>query len=660
MKKAFTLVELLAVIVIMIMLFGIVTANLNSIINKASEKEYERVSTIVENAAEMYIDTESPSELETIGGTYCVTLSALDEKGLIDLPIVDPRNDTEFDEITCVLVTKLSNTEYNYELDPDYNDATITLIGDSPDTISCVKDQNYIDLGASVYDPGDLTAANIYATETLSLQTAGEYFLKYNYTNDYGTNTATRKVVITNTNQPIIEIEDGISEIELEVEDTLNAPLAIATDICDGSIEVVKTIDFLTSEAGTHYIKYTATNSGGTSTKRLVKVTIGTTIVAENLDTSGASVPELASNMIPVYYDTTCASEASNCWKKADETNTNASYQWYDYDAKMWANAVTVTEASRASHLSDSLGTTIPDADILTFMVWIPRYKYKIATGGTATPSSIDIVFEDSSTSKSTGNATTTYRTHPGFTFGTQELEGIWIGKFEVSNNISLIKIIPNLTVINNQNVSSFFNTIRAMESVGNAYGYINTEVDTHMTKNSEWGATAYLTYSNYGFNQEVWINPDSSLLTGRAGTGPSVGETASTYKYNHSTFGVNASTTGNVYGIYDMSGLTNEYIAGNYGGLIGSSGFSSMPDSKYYDQFSTDVVSTACGGICYGQALSETLGWNGDNEAFVSSVNPWIQRSRNTTSTTTAGIFAIGRTTGVAGMSTRVTQITE
>ena len=37
------------------------------------------------------------------------------------------------------------------------------------------------------------------------------------------------------------------------------------------------------------------------------------------------------------------------------------------------------------------------------------------------------------------------------------------------------------------------------MEQTGNSFGFVSGEVDTHMSKNNEWGAVAYLTQSIYG-----------------------------------------------------------------------------------------------------------------------------------------------------------------
>ena len=49
-------------------------------------------------------------------------------------------------------------------------------------------------------------------------------------------------------------------------------------------------------------------------------------------DSSGANSPELLNNMIPIKYD-------GNNWVYADVKK-----EWYDYDAKEWANAVVLND----------------------------------------------------------------------------------------------------------------------------------------------------------------------------------------------------------------------------------------------------------------------------------------------------------------------------
>ena len=63
---------------------------------------------------------------------------------------------------------------------------------------------------------------------------------------------------------------------------------------------------------------------------------------------------------------------------KADSTNSDSNNKWYDYNNKMWANAVLVDSTNRSTYQSAAVGTTINSEDILAHYVWIPRYKYKV------------------------------------------------------------------------------------------------------------------------------------------------------------------------------------------------------------------------------------------------------------------------------------------
>ena len=363
------------------------------------------------------------------------------------------------------------------------------------------------------------------------------------------------------------------------------------------------------------------------------------TVEITNLDTSGANKPVLASNMIPVYYD-----EANSVWKKADKNNSQKDYRWYSYSSTgeykgMWANAVTVKEANRQTYLNATPGTTISMDDITTMWVWIPRFNAVTPSGyngGTvALPNAIDVTFVKQ-------NETAI----DAFTFGNKELSGFWYGKFEIGGslassctnetcNVSNIVVKPNVSSLRSQKVSSFFYASRSMEQAGNSFGFVNSEVDTHMSKNNEWGAVAYLTQSIYGrctsstTCTEVGINNNSSYITGYgAPAGSSSSVTNGTY---NTALGKDASTTGTIYGIYDMSGGAYEYVMGVYNNAKSSSGFNSLPDEKYYNNYT--------GSSYTGHALTETKRWYGDNDGFVSASYPWFARG---------GYYGAGGVTGV------------
>ena len=424
-------------------------------------------------------------------------------------------------------------------------------------------------------------------------------------------------------------------------------------------------------------------------------------------DISGANAPVLASNMIPVYYD-----ETNDVWRKADSTNSNGNYKWYNYTNKMWANAVTVKSTNRSTYLNAEPGTTISMDDINTMWVWIPRFNATTPSnynGGTKdNPGAINVTFVKA-------NETAL----DAFTFGDKNLSGFWYAKFETShttlassttnNNLGCTKekcsnangliVKPSVTSLRYNNVSNFFFASRSMEQTGNSFGFVSSEVDTHMSKNNEWGAVAYLTQSIYGRCSsstsctEVYINNSKGYYTGRSGgnvggktpiNGTYTDQTSTTnntaygfytyddYLLNYNTNtkgnkvegkGTGASTTGTIYGIYDMSGGADEYVTGVFADTNGNprsgkdtssnSGFTGMlddgttytgvsfPASKYYNLYTSSSY--------IGHALTETKNWYSDSVSFVWSYTPWFVRGGGYFSETSAHVFNFSSENGSA-----------
>ena len=377
---------------------------------------------------------------------------------------------------------------------------------------------------------------------------------------------------------------------------------------------------------------------------------------------------ELAQGMIPVNFDTS---------GNAVVADTNS--EWYNYKTHEWANAVLVNCADSAIKskyfdsnnkvLASAVGKTISMDEIMQMYVYIPRYKYQLfnAEDGTSVEQAINITFESKTTAKSTGTKNGEWLTHPAFTFGDKELAGIWVGKFETSNTSSLPKIVPNKSSLREMNISAQFNTSRLMTTtLASTYG-TSTNDDSHMMKNMEWGAVAYLSSSIYGrytnastcieSGCEVWINNSPNFTTGCAGSSVSADSESTCNAWNTAT-GVNASTTGNIYGIYDMSGGANEYVMGNYNDTISDSGFSSMPEAKYYDKYTGTDSNSDFTKYHLGDATKETVraksgrrnAWYGDDSYSVYSSVPWVSRGDKYDYGTDAGVFNFCATDASAG----------
>ncbi len=420
---------------------------------------------------------------------------------------------------------------------------------------------------------------------------------------------------------------------------------------------------------------------------------------------------------------------------EAKELSSDNNFKDYSSDEN------TLVYNNLRSYESRENGTEVPMDMISTMQVWIPRYKYKVWNyneDGTHTsePQEIQITFEKGN--KSTGDITCTDKiqgedgdgtsetctlkttqqkctddtcngktyTHPGFTFGKDELTGFWVGKFELSSdtvctpkgeealgngcNSDKIRplIKPNLYSWIGAQISTFETVALAMNDDNNKYGFAKTD-DTHIIMAKEWGAIAYLSHSKYGKDGEVdnnaYYNSDITKQY-MTGCGPQAKESSApmtTCNSYETPLGKEASTTGNIYGVYDMAGGSWESAMLN---VIGKDGTSKMsgrsttynsgykgllyddnkyteyndgiayPDTKYYEQISFGTTykqteTTKRGKL--GEMIRETynkndttdgtISWNDDWGRNAYSVSPWFALGGYSSDTNTlrAGVFA-------------------
>ena len=408
--------------------------------------------------------------------------------------------------------------------------------------------------------------------------------------------------------------------------------------------------------------------------------------VAYKEDILNETDPVLKDNLVPVTID------ADGTVKKADIYT-----EWYNYENKEWANAIILKDET-ATYSENEI---IPETAIESYFVWIPRYKYQIFdegnyTGLTAIENkvqTINVVFENKDTTSSNGTTKDSWLTHPAFT--SFDTNGFWVGKFETGydgattttaaqiNSVDISKIIikPNVYSWRNITVGNMFK---------NSYDY-QRSLDSHMIKNTEWGAVAYLQHSAYGSQASVRINNNEAYITGYASTTePTLGYNGTSIDGNRhestslgvdGTYTVNylnansgvASTTGNKTGIYDMSGGAWEYVMGYTTGAStvgGSSGitslypnfFSDSTYTKYWDKYTATsntnynyrILGDATGELGPFQGEKDPDGttrnkssWYDERATFVYNSNSWFMRSGAWNEGSGAGIFNFIYNTG-------------
>ncbi len=402
--------------------------------------------------------------------------------------------------------------------------------------------------------------------------------------------------------------------------------------------------------------------------------------------------------------------------------------KWYSYEEKQWANAVILKEESEIYTDNE----IIPEENIESYFVWIPKYRYQLWDLGqydsltsidTSKVHEIPIIFGDYNTSDAnegecttpmesgdTGNCTVgDYMTHPAFL--SIPSAGFWVGKFETGyngatntteaeqnvNDSSKILIKPNTYSWRGIQVANAFYT---------SYNY-QRNLDSHMMKNTEWGAVAYLQHSAYGSATSVRINNNSDYVTGYAANNePTCGYTGTNEECNQNCSdgtcntaypnSVLASTTRNISGIFDMSGGAWEYVMGimldqngnpmsginslynsGFNGTFGcptcendTSGLTSLttgyswPEKKYYDiyenlnsnvayDYQRRILGDGTGEL--GPFSEQTVleesreinSWYKDQGVFVRLYQPFFWRSSGYLGGTNAGIFAFSTESG-------------
>ena len=338
-------------------------------------------------------------------------------------------------------------------------------------------------------------------------------------------------------------------------------------------------------------------------------------------DAKGVNAPKLSDGLIPITIN-------------ADGTVTELTSQaqlanWYNYKNKEWANAITKDKNGnitgyfvwipryeyKITYYTDANKTTISN-DVTLYGDISVKFIPTSQTTKDAEYDHIHPAFENGSTTGKNNN----------FMNGEwkEEIPGFWVAKFpagfqkntitdnegtlstDLSNESdSLVSSDENYSYINSSfstiaigNISTdtkmtlpvfkpltyAYNCIcigdtftlakqvtKSTESK-NFYG-LNNNVDSHILKNSEWGAVAYLAYSQHGRNgiepnknnyYTSLSSPYRTAVTGMYPNGVNISQSQTLGKpWYEETIGILGSSTGNRTGVFDLNGCINEFVAG-------------------------------------------------------------------------------------------------
>ena len=465
--------------------------------------------------------------------------------------------------------------------------------------------------------------------------------------------------------------------------------------------------------------------------------------------------PELMTGMSAIKFtDPTDSAEGA----VVDTTSSDA--EWYSYEDKKWANAKTedgsmwVWIPRYAYRIHKENGIETQKFDIV-FLVGLTDNYYdengKLQTAQRQTSEDQTIVTNGD-----------TYTVHPAFTNESsinytnggwnEELAGIWVAKFEAGyasgNNKATVKAssvnysqdtayVPAVETgtttktatarnwldgeygstttaikyptfqgltysMNYINHNDVYRISKVLTESGNIYGLSSNSTDSHLMKNSEWGAVSYLSQSKYGLDgteiviNSVYLNNTTKSIYAVTGCASSTADASAVsttigalnnrtqsgvYVWTQKN-GTAASSTGTIYGIYDMSGGTWERTAGlvnngnsnltTYGSQV-IADLNNGKSTRYITVYphdsskdSTSITNTDANlntasqanyvknTKIYGDGIRETStagngksSWYSDYSYFAGLNTPFFVRGGNYGSTSGAGLFFFTRANG-------------
>ena len=467
----------------------------------------------------------------------------------------------------------------------------------------------------------------------------------------------------------------------------------------------------------------------------------------------GVNAPRLAEGMTPIKFtDPTDSAKGIIVETTSDDAN------WYNYEEKKWANAQTEDGSMWVwiPRFAYRVNSSTQTFDVVFLVGTTDMYYDENGDPQTAKR----CTSEDELVDTSTG-----YTVHPAFTDETainyrnggwdKEITGIWVAKFEAgyasgNNDAEVVASSVNYTqetawvpavesestdgnylarnwldkeygntttaikypvfqpvtyTMNYINHNDAYNIAKVLNANGNPYGF-NGAADSHLMKNSEWGAVAYLSKSKYGLGStDIMINnislenstesvyavtgctSHSTSETTRETTIEMINETSGNtanggvYTWDQLT-GTTASSTGTIYGIYDLSGgvweRTTGYVANenenlsNYGKSIAYDGNNLKTTSTKYtmvyphnadtdkeginDSTNASNNNWSANSLIYGDGIRETStsgtasnSWYGDTSYFPGLSNPFLVRGGGYYNRESTGVFAFVRSDGIS-----------
>ena len=210
----FTMIEMLATILVLLVILLIATPSIRRMLNKTNELSKEYVENIIIDSAREYAIVNNKtitSKLKLVGDTSVISLTTLLNVGLIEQSDIDTLGPN-----ARVLLTLKENNYVEYKIVYDgtlveNNASHIVLLGGNP--LYVKQGTPYLEPGYISYDrDGKIITDKVLVTGTVNTDIIGNYVLTYKITDDLGnTEEVKRTVIVVDNTYPKVTVATTVS-----------------------------------------------------------------------------------------------------------------------------------------------------------------------------------------------------------------------------------------------------------------------------------------------------------------------------------------------------------------------------------------------------------------------------------------------------------------
>lgn len=315
-NKAFTLVELLGVIVLLGILGIVIIPKVGDSITNSKETAYiTQEETIKKAVNDFLVDN---TDLLEDNDTITIKLGVLKQKGYLPVNIKNPKTRKNISNESLIIITKNGNT-YDIKLNLiDLEDVTENMDNNSPILVLNGNYIEYVEVNDTYEEKGAIaksstgeTISNISkqikldGVEKSSIDTSQllTYNIIYSVTDSNGlTTSATRTVIVRDTKSPTITFPTETTLIANQVNGYDLRQSVIVSDNYDTNT-TLSINSGLSNLPGKYVVTYTATDSSGnvTTERRVIKVESTPTYIIKGKTTPSKTTTPTWDNRVAYY-----------------------------------------------------------------------------------------------------------------------------------------------------------------------------------------------------------------------------------------------------------------------------------------------------------------------------------------------------------------------